>query len=344
MTEKSFKQYRARIAKEGILKALLCGLIVAFSALFVSACVFWFIGFKHVWVCAIVFVGVAAIATPLFYHFEFRPTVKQVAMRIDELGLEERVLTMMELKGDDSFIAQKQKEDTEKALASVNASLIAIAISVPLIVAVAISGVLGAGMTTIAGLVAGGYIKSGSELIEEALTPDPQQYEVTYEVMGEGMVEGDMFQVVLEGKDASAVTAVADDEWAFMGWSDGVKSPLRVDKRVDKDITVVAIFMELEAGDAEMEGTEGEEGEKGKPSEDKDGKPSDKPGEGEPSNSPSGSGKYEPSNQVIDGETYYGDEVYDSYYEAIMEYLAQNEDIPAELKQFIADYFDAIEQ
>lgn len=343
MTEKSFKQYRARIAKEGILKALLCGLIVGFSALFVSAGIFWFIGFKHVWVCAIVLAGVTAIATPLFYRFKFRPTVKQVAMRIDELGLEERVLTMMELKGDDSFIAQKQKEDTEKALASVNASLIAIAISVPLIVAVAISGVFGAGMTTVAGLFAAGYIKSGSELIEEALTPPPNQYELTYEVLGEGMVEGDMFQIVVEGKDASMVTAVADDEWAFMGWSDGVKSPSRVDKKVDKNITVVAIFMQLEEGDAEMGGEEGEEGEEGKPSEDQDGKPGNKPGESD-SKDPSAGGQYEPSNQVIDGETYYGDEVYDSYYEAIMEYLTQNEDIPAELKQFIVDYFDTIEQ
>lgn len=341
MNEKMFTGYRSRVVKEGVLKAFIVALLIAFSVVGVTAFVFWAVGVKQVWILAIIFAAVIAIAMPLFYCLKFRPTVKQVAMRIDELGLEERVLTMTELKNEESFIAVKQREDTMRALSTVNAGLIPILVSVPLIVATVATGVVGSGATTLSILGATGVIKSGSAWIEELTTPDPKQFELTYEVEGEGMIDGDIFQVVQEGEDATAVVAVADDEWVFVGWSDGSTSPYRTDKKVGKNITVVAVFMQLNEGEG-MEMPGDEEGE-GKKQEGKDGKPSDKPGD-EENDKPSAGGEYEPTNQVIDGETYYGDEIFESSYESVLEYLAQNDDIPEEVKKFILDYFNTIKQ
>ena len=55
-------------------------------------------------------------------------------------------------------------------------------------------------------------------------------------------------------------------------------------------------------------------------------------------------GQYEPNNQVIDGETYYGDKVYDLAYEEAMELLASNPELPDDIKQMIISYFKTIEQ
>lgn len=341
MTKNMFKNYNARLVKEAVIKALICGMIVGFSALFVFATIFWITGFKQVWLCAIVWVAATVMATPIFYFVKFRPTVKDIALRIDELGLEERILTMTELENDDSYMAKTQRSDALRALETVNAKLIAIAVSVPLIVAASISAIFGLGMTTVSALSATGVIKSGQELVEDATKEPEKQYEVTYEVMGEGMIDGEEFQIVKEGENATGVMAVADDEWAFVMWSDGSKSPYREDVKITKDTVVVAIFMQIEEGMDPMDGEDGEDG-KGKPSD--KGKPGNKPGEGEPSDSPQGSGQYEPANQVIDGETYYGGSTYDNAYEQMMEELAQSEDIPDELKDIIVDYFETIEQ
>lgn len=338
MSTKTFKNYDSRLIKEGLIKSLLCGMTISFAALFITATVFWFTNFKMIWLCAVVWVVVTAIATPIFYFVKFRPTVKDIAMRIDELGLEERILTMTHLEKDTSYIAKRQREDALRALSTVDAKLIAIAISVPLIVSVSVSAVLGLGMTTISALSAAGVIQSGQEIIED-LTKEPEkQYEIVYEVMGEGMIEGEMFQIVVEGEDALGVLAVADDDWAFVTWSDGVTSPYREDKNITKDMTVIAIFMEV------MEGEDGGDGQEqsGKPSE--EGKPGDKPGENNENKNPAGTGQYEPTNQVINGETYYGGATYENAYEEVMEELEQSEETPDELKDIISDYFDTIEQ
>ena len=148
MTSEVFKKYYKKIGRESILKALLCGLTIGFSLMFVCIAASWLAGFKAgIYIGLGLFVAVTAIATPLFYTFRFRPTTKKIAQRIDTLGLEERILTMAELENDDSFIAMKQREDAMKAMKSVSSEMLKIAVSVPLIAAVAISATLGTGMT-----------------------------------------------------------------------------------------------------------------------------------------------------------------------------------------------------
>lgn len=339
---KIFKEYYSRLAKEGLLKALLCGLIVGFSVLLVSAAVCWYVGYKQVWVCALIMAAAAAATTPIFYYAKFRPSTKDIARRIDELGLEERMLTMAQLEGDDSYIAMKQREDAVNALNMVNAKLVKIAVSVPLVVAAAVLAVGGAGMTTVAAVSK----QSGESFLEEKLTPPLPQYEVVYEVEGSGLIEGMDFQLVEEGSDAASVMAVADPEWAFVEWSDGSTDPIRTDLDITKDMTVVAIFMEAEPGEGEGEGEPGEEGDQASdaPAE---GESQGNSEDGEPSSSPSegdgAGGRYEESNQVNNGETYYGDEYAGEYEDALGDMAGDGSASDGD-KGSVGKYYDTIAQ
>ena len=183
MTSEVFKKYYKKIGRESILKALLCGLTIGFSLMFVCIAASWLAGFKAgIYIGLGLFVAATAIATPLFYTFRFRPTTKKIAQRIDTLGLEERILTMAELEYDDSFIAMKQREDALKAMKSVSSEMLKIAVSVPLIAALAISATLGTGMT-----VAAAVAPDGGKHFVDGLK-EKHTYEITYTVEGKGWV------------------------------------------------------------------------------------------------------------------------------------------------------------
>ena len=229
------------------------------------------------------------------------------------------------------------------ALKTVNAARIKIEVSVPLIVTLSIVGIFGTGMTTVSALSSNGTIKSGQELIESATETDPIPFEITYAVQGEGEIDGEQFQVVYGGESGSAVMAVPADGWAFVQWSDGLKDPYRQEPEVNKNLTITAIFGELQEGEGEGEGEgdgegEGEEGDRpGRPGEGdskNNGKPSDNPGDGS-------SGKYEAGNQVINGETPLGD-VYDTAVGDAVEGTNENGNISEGEGEIVGDYFDNI--
>ena len=183
MTSEVFKKYYKKIGRESILKALLCGLTIGFSLMFVCIAASWLAGFKAgIYIGLGLFVAATAIATPLFYTFRFRPTTKKIAQRIDTLGLEERILTMAELENDDSFIAMKQREDAMNAMKSVSSEMLKIAVSVPLIAAVAISATLGTGMT-----VAAAVAPDGGKHFVDGLK-EKKTYDIAYTVEGKGWV------------------------------------------------------------------------------------------------------------------------------------------------------------
>ncbi len=335
MSSKLFKKYYNRLKTEGIIKALLCGLTIGFSALAVSATLFWFMGWKEFWVSLLIWAGVSAFATFAFYKFKFQPTTKAIARRVDELGLEERMITMMELEGDTSYIAMRQREDALNALKSVQATLIKLAISLPVIIGVSISAFAGVGMTTVSALTASGVVRSGLELIEDAqgveLIPS---YEITYAIQeGEGTLQGVLKQKVEKGADATAVIAVPADEWVFIGWSDELQNPYRKDVNVQSNMTIYAVFLPMD------EVLDGEDDvEKDEISQDfiQDAERIEIEVEKDPPPL-----KYEEINQVIDGFTYYGD----VYLEAAEE--ARNELIDGEYsddqKDMVGGYLNGIE-
>lgn len=183
MANEVFKKYYKKIGQESILKSLLCGLTIGFTLMFVCIAASWFAGFKAgIYIGFGLFVLSAGIATPLLYKFKFRPTTKKIMQRIDALGLEERMLTMAELENDNSFMAMKQREDAMNAMKSVRCEMLKIAVSVPLIAAVAISATLGTGMTVAAAVAPDGGRRFVDSLKEK------QTFDVVYAVEGKGWV------------------------------------------------------------------------------------------------------------------------------------------------------------
>lgn len=341
------KNYKSRLAKEGWLKAALCGMSVGFSADILCATAFWVFGIKLFWICILVFAAVTAIATPPFYFCRFKNSRRQVASRVDMLGLEERILTMTQFENDDSYIARRQREDAMNALKSVNSSFIKIAVSASMVAVFCAMLVLGVGATTASALSS----KSLVAMIQENKTePNSGIFYLTYGVKGNigGRVDGELEQTVDEGESGKIVQAVADDGYVFIGWTDGYVDATRVDSAKNGDVDVSAIFVEIESDEEEdiaeeekREGNPGGKGNGGAPHspENQNGNSggNDDAGDG------AGAGSDVASNQVIDGSTYYGDEYGGSLSDA-QDSMNSNSNLSDEEKGTIGDYFHNIQK
>ncbi len=351
MNQKSqFNTHYPKLKMEAILKSLLCGLSVSFGADFVLGITFWVIGLRNVGlvlgVLAAATVLVTIVAAVLFYFEKFRPTVIANARRIDGLGLEERLVTMVEYQNDESTIATMQRLDALAALNRINKDQLKIKIPKKVFTTLAISASLGLAMSVVAGLSAAGLFPNGGEFLDNILPPDPPVYvPVSYMAEDGGYIDGEMEQLVLLGENATPVVAIPEDGYSFEGWDDGYKKPSRSDEKVDHPIVLVAIFVPLEE-EGDNAGDEGESDENGdEPGEEEgeNGQPGDQPGEdGDPSDSENGTGKYEDFNQIINGETYYR-EVLEEYKDIIMELLEKNpEELTEEEKAIIEAYINIV--
>lgn len=351
MASELFKEYYKRIAKEGWLKSLVCGAIVGFAAMLVAALLFWFFYVKLFWLSFVALAVVTLATMPIFYYTLFKPTSKDIARRVDKLGLEERIVTMQQLMGDDSFIAMRQREDAKQSLNTVNAKMIKLVVSLPLIIAMAVSGTFGLGMTTVSALSALGFMKDGKEFLDDLDPDNSNLYEIHYLTEGDGLIEGETDeggpdQLVEHGKNAEPVVAVPMEGWVFTEWSDGKKNPERHDLYIEGNLTVTAIFSEI-TGDEGFKNTPLGEGDQDAPPGDGlGGNPGleDKPGNGDDKPMPGGAGVYEPNNQFIDGKTYYGDKMYDDMYEQGQKEMEANENLSEDKKDISNDYWDIIEK
>lgn len=344
------ENYRSRLAKEGWLKAALCGLSVGFGADILCALAFWVFGIKLFWICILAFAAVTAIATPLFYFCKFKNSRRQVASRVDMLGLEERILTMTQFENDDSYMARRQREDAMNALKSVNESLLKIAVSASMVVACCVTFVLGAGATTASAV----SDKSLLDLIREKQAEGEalaNMFHLTYGVKDNvgGRVDGELKQTVKGGEAGKTVQAVAENGYVFIGWTDGYEDATRTDVDVKKDVEVSAVFAEI-ASDEEGDTTDEEKAEdnpgggKGNGGNSQPGEPSGDPnGSGDGQGDGAGSGASSASNQVIDGSTYYGDEYGGSLSDAQGSMNSGN-NLSGDEKGVIGDYFHNIQK
>ena len=323
-TVKLFEKYYKRLAREGLTKSVLCGLLVGFSAMLVTAFCFWMTEADLFWLAVIPFVIGVAVSATVFYYRKFKPTSSAVAARIDELGLEERIITMNELRNDDSYIARRQREDAVKTLGLVKADLIRLAVSVPLIVAVAVLGIACLGMTTVNALAANEVVSSGKDVIDDISKKPAVYFDVQYEIEGDGEIVGSEVQRVESGKDGTEVIAVANDGYAFVGWYialDGKSvykgcilmgdKPSYMVTDVTENFTIFAVFVEVDDDndeDGEENGEGGEQGDPGEPG----GSNNSGESSGDSPNQGSSSGEYNNNDHIIDGKTDYGDYIGDA--------------------------------
>ena len=371
-----FAKHHKRLVTEAILRAAMCGLLIGSCANFLAAMFAWYYDFGGILFAIGVGAGVGLIAAVILYAVKFKPSIKELAYRVDRLGLEERMVTMLEFQNDDSVIARLQRENAKEHLKDVEDKKLRMRLPKVVSVLAVLALILGCGMTTVVALAANDIISSGEELINPE-DPLANYLAVTYLADEGGEILGEADQLLLPGEDTLPVTAVAEDGWVFVGWDDGNKNPERQEKEITSGALYVAMFEQIgENGDGtgENEGGEGGNGSGegdqapdvpagGESNADSNqggagdkgsgqGADSDKnnggEGEGEEQGEGKGDGKgqgaggtWDDSNFFLDGETYYKDYL-DMYYEMAQEFFEDNSDIPPELREFFENYFNGI--
>lgn len=378
MIKKSFfNKHHKRLVLEAVVKAAICGLLAGFCANFLAALASWIFDFGGIWFAIGIGAAVAVIIGVTLFFAKFRPSVQDLAHRVDRLGLEERMVTMLHLQQDDSYIAKLQRENAQAHLKDVEDRKLRMRLPKAISILAAIAMVLGCGMTTVAGLAAQDIIAGGDELINPD-DPLEEYLPITYLVEGEGYLEGETDQLVLPGEDTTPVVAVPEDGWVFTGWDDGGKSPERFEENVQSGAVYIALFEEIgedgEGGEGDGEGQNGDnnnqegdqaadvpaggennsDSQQGGQGNEGSGQGSDTDkenggtGEGEEKGEGKGDGKgngaggkWDESNQFLDGTQYYGDHK-DEYYQWAQDYMDENGDIPPEMQEFFKNYFNGI--
>ena len=344
-----FSRFSRRLTIEGLLKALLIVLTVGFGVAFVVSTIYWFVAKNALWLCLGIVAGVLLVGVPVVYMIFFRPTIQSNARRIDRLGLEERMITMVEYENDDSILSRLQREDAQKHLAEADEKQMKICVPRSMIISVSVAAFLGCLMTTLSTLAALGYILSGAALLDPIIPDPPVEYVyIEYIVEQGGYIEGAEFQEIIVGENGTEVIAIPEDGWVFAGWEDGGKYPSRSEVKVSQDQVLIAIFEQSGEGNGSGEGEgegEGEEGEgEGEPQD----KPSDAEGKSDSDEPPTdqtnpnaAGGKYDPANQIMNGETFYRD-VYDQYADEMQEEMSSGEDVPEDVQDIVETYFEII--
>ena len=323
-----FEKQRPRLLTEAIIKSGLCGLCVGFGAGFLTAVLTWITPGLDFWMTFVALVLVGTLAAVVFYFKCFRPSDLSNARRIDGLGLEERLVTMVEYQNDDSCMAQMQRKDALSALASVDPKRIEYRVSTKIWISVVLTAVLGLGMMTVSVLGDLGLLPSALEIGDSIMNPEePEIYlSVTYFVEEGGYIEGEADQLILKGGDASPVVAIAEDGYEFLYWDDGSDTPSRLDVQITEELILFAVFGPIEGEEGDDDDQDGMDMAGSDPYGDPGG--NGPPAEGgieNPNDSQTGTGQYEEHNQIIDGETYYRIDI-ELYKQKVKEYLEEHGD------------------
>lgn len=332
MNESLLKNYYEKLRRSAFIKSLLWGLAFGFSAAFIAGFITWFSYEKGFFITIAVFAAVTVAATLACYYAFFRPTAKDAARKVDSLGLEERMITMLELEGCEDYIAVRQREDAKAALEEFGEKKLGLGVSLALIIALSISAALGIAGTAVTGLSDLGVIRSGAEIVEEAQGKDPRNYvTIKYEATSGGNIAGNAEQTIRKNGSTETVVAVATEGFRFFCWTDGYAYPARSDERLTESETFTALFVQIGADGAE-EKPAGDESDDQPPEDGNDAE--------EEENPPSGS-THANYDYVVDWTIHYRD-ILGDYYDLAMKELSGGGEISEELRKFIENYFNSL--
>lgn len=118
--EELLKDYKKKLMGEAFLKSAIVGVISGFLLSVPVSVIAFITVYNTLWISLLIF-GLSAIGFTLLSYFKYyRTNVKQIAKRVDGVGLEERVVTMIEYAGKEDALAQRQRADAERALTYVD--------------------------------------------------------------------------------------------------------------------------------------------------------------------------------------------------------------------------------
>ncbi len=342
MKEKQFldKHYK-RLRTEAVIRAVIFGLATACTLISILAITFWMLAISGILIGLAVGITAGSVSGILMYFLKYKPTDDSVARRIDRYGLEERMITMLELREDTSYIASLQRADAQKSLEGLPEKRVGYKLSVGMLILTACTLAVGIAFTVLCLLAQSGKIPYGKDILSGGSSGEMT---VIY-IAGEGgYILGEDTQKVSLGEDTSSVRAVADEGWMFVRWDDGEKSPERYEKSVSSDIVIKAVFEKIDVlDDSDDESDAADDIPSGAADEENGSDNSDEEGGENPENGEEsqGGGKWQDKNQFIDGATYYRDYL-ELYYQYAMNIFESEGDIPADIIEFFETYFSGI--
>ena len=332
-----FEKHYRRLRTEGILRSVISGAVLGLGLAFLLLFLYWMLGLGGIAIALVAGAVTGAVSGILLYRFKYRPTERAVARRIDRCGLEERMITMLELEGRDTPMAHLQRRDAEAHLGELSVDSVRFNISHLSVILCSVLFVFSLCFTFLGALAQRGMMPYGYELILGEADGDA---EVVYLAGEGGTLFGDTRQSVELGGRTEAVLAVAQDGYIFVGWDDGLDSPERSESAVRRDIRLTALFEKIDSGaDPEDEEDAASDlpvgtasgGSGGGSSDETGGENPESGGEGQ------GGGKWQDKNQFIDGATYYRDYL-DIYYQYAMGIFEDGEIPETRLSSYRAIY------
>lgn len=337
-----FDKHYKRLVTEGVLRSAIYGSLAGFGIIFILSLLYWIFALGGILLSIGIGILTGITVGVLLYVFKYAPTDTAVARRIDRQGLEERMITMLELKDDDSFIAGLQRNDATSKLESVPEKSIRYGLSTLSIILS--SALLSASICFVCfGFLAkSGKMPYGKDIFASEVSDGT--FSVIYESGTGGTIRGESNQRVAEGESTSPVRALASDGWIFIGWDDGEKSPERYENNVTKDVKIKAVFEKIDNNDdSEDETDSADDLPFGSANNESGGGGADEVGGDNPTDGDQGNGdaKWQNKNQFIDGVTYYRDYL-DLYYQYAMNIFEGNTDIPPDIIEFFEIYFSGI--
>ncbi|MBE6634760.1 MAG: hypothetical protein E7617_00980 [Ruminococcaceae bacterium] len=337
-----FDKYYERLRSEALIRSVILGMSVGCTVISVLMLTFWMLAVSGTVIGILAGVLAGALSGILSYFLKYRPTDRSVARRIDRHGLEERMITMLELKDDTSYIASLQRADAEQSLEGLGKDRIGYKFSLGMLIFTSFAFALSLVFSLVCILAESGIIPYGKDLLLGGAVR--REATVTY-IAGEGgSVRGEDKQTVKTGNDGTPVRAIADEGWIFIGWDDGNNSPERFEKTVLEDITVKALFEKIDGSDSgEDESDSANDTPSASSNQENGSGSSDEEGGDNPENGGEGQGggKWQDKNQFIDGATYYRDYL-ELYYQYAMGIFDSETDIPDDIKEFFETYFSGI--
>lgn len=128
---KDLNKFNKKIKIEAIVKSAIYGLSCGFVLMIALNLVLYLFHANNFLITILLGLLAGCGAASWLYFKKYTPTIRDIAKRVDELGLEERAITMIEHQDDDSLIANLQKKDALNEISKISETSLKVRIAKP---------------------------------------------------------------------------------------------------------------------------------------------------------------------------------------------------------------------
>ncbi len=140
--EKLLVKFQKKLQLEAVMKSLIIGFVCGFALCIPVSIISFIAEFNTIWISLGVLVAGALGFAFLAYRKYYRTNMKKTASRVDGVGLEERMITMLEYADRDDALAKRQREDARRALSEVELKHVKIPFPKTAVIAVAVAAAI----------------------------------------------------------------------------------------------------------------------------------------------------------------------------------------------------------